>query len=93
MRTHGIYFLNKFPVRHPAVLAVVIMLSVPSPGLVYLSYNWKSVLFDRCPSTIPSPQNPASGNHTSVLFFYEFVVVVSLDSIYKQDHTVLSFSV
>ena len=38
----------------------------------YLSYNWKFVPFDHL-HPIPPPPRPASGNHRSDLFFYEFV--------------------
>ena len=46
------------------MLIVFIMVYIPS------TYNWKFVPFDYFYPILP---NPASGNHKSDLFFYEFV--------------------
>ena len=66
MRTLRIHFLNNFHREHTAVLNHIYTLYSPS---TYLSYSWKSVLFDHLHQILPP--NPTSGNHKSVLFFYE----------------------
>ena len=70
MRTLRIYSRNNFAMYHTAVLTVVIMLYTTSLVLTYLVTGSLYLLTTFLLFPLPPP--PASDNHKSDLFFYEF---------------------
>ena len=70
MRTLRIYSLTNFSIYHTAVLTIVVMLYIPSLVLIYLTTRSVHSLITFLQFLLLTP--PASGNHKSDLFFYEF---------------------
>lgn len=68
MRTLRIRFLNNFHKGHTAVLNHIYMLYSPR---TYSSQSCEFVLSDHLHPVLPPTPTPASGNHKSVLLFYE----------------------
>ena len=70
MRTFRICSFSNFQIYHTVVLTIVIMMYIASPILIYLITVSLYLLTTFVPFAHPSP--PASGNHKSDLFYYEF---------------------
>ena len=95
MRTFKIYALSNFQMYNTALLIIITMLDITSPGLIYFITGslWLLNTFSHFTHLPP----PTSDNNQSVFFvskssiFLVCFLVWFLDSIYKWDHVVFVF--
>lgn len=82
-RTFKVHFLSNLQIRNTGLLTTVTVLHITSPGFIYLITT--SLDFLTTFTHFSHSPNPASDNHQSVLWFYEFSVS---DPTHKWDHMI-----